>query len=462
MDLQGKTVLVAGCGISGIAAADLLCGENVETILYDGNEKLKEEEIRNRLALKSRDCVEIVLGKLTEKVLQQTEILVLSPGISVESPLVETFKKAGIPIIGEIELAYLCGKGKVVGITGTNGKTTTTSLTGKIMENYFKHTFVVGNIGIPYTQRAKEMTKDSVTVAEISSFQLETIDTFCPEVSAILNITPDHMDRHHTMENYIEAKKKITKNQTKAQTCVLNYDNELTRKLAGEIPAKTMFFSRLEKLEEGVCLRDDSIVYCHNNSVTTVCPLSFVQLVGDCNVENVLAATAIALSMGVPADVIAGTIKDFRAVEHRIEFVEEIHGVRYYNDSKGTNPDAAIQGIKAMDRPTVLLAGGFDKKSVYDDWMKECRDKVKALILIGQTKEEIKKTAEKYNIPNVVLKETYEEALEECVNQAETGDAVLLSPACASWGMFDNYQQRGDMFKEYVRKKSNKKNETGL
>lgn len=449
MNLQGKTVLVAGCGISGIAAVNLLYEKGIRTILYDSNDKLEAAEIAGRLS----DGVqtEILLGEMTEETIRRTDVLVLSPGIPTDLPFVEAIRSAGIPIIGEIELAYLCGKGRVIGITGTNGKTTTTALTGQIMKNYFDSVFVVGNIGIPYTGVAAEMTKDTVTVAEISSFQLETIDSFCPQVSAVLNVTPDHLNRHHTMEKYIQAKEDIAKNQRKDQVCILNYDNANTRRMAEHIRASVLFFSRLEKLEQGVCLEQEQIVYRDHGRTEVICPLSAMQLVGNCNVENVMAASAIAVSMGVPTEIIEKTIREFKAVEHRIEFVKEVNGVRYYNDSKGTNPDAAIQGIQAMDRPTVLLAGGYDKQSEYDEWLKACEGKVKALILIGQTREKIQQAAMRHRITNILLKDTFEEAMKECEQQAESGDAVLLSPACASWGMFDNYEQRGNLFKEYVR-----------
>lgn len=450
MDLQGKKILVAGCGISGIAAVTLLHDKGMNSILYDGNEKLDPKEILGRFPEGVQP--EIVLGEISPELMEEINLVVLSPGIPTDLPFVLAFKEAGIPVIGEIELAYICGAGRVIGITGTNGKTTTTALTGQITKNYFDSVFVVGNIGIPYTGVAQKMTEDTVTVAEISSFQLETIDTFCPEVSAILNVTPDHLNRHYTMENYINAKADIARNQTKDQVCVLNYDNEITRGLADVVPAKVFFFSRLEQLEEGMVLKGRNITYVHDGVEEVVCSVDDMLLVGDCNVENVMAASAMAISMGIPMDVIAKTIREFKAVEHRIEYVEEVNGVKYYNDSKGTNPDAAIQGIKAMERPTVLLAGGYDKQSEYDEWLEACVGKVKALVLIGQTRDKIKETAEKYHIPNIILKDTFEEAMDECVRQSVPGDAVLLSPACASWGMFDNYEQRGDMFKEYVRK----------
>ena len=449
MKLEGKNLLVAGCGISGIAAANLLARKGLACTLYDGNDKLDRGKIEAQLEDTAKTS--LLLGELDEQTKKQTQVLVLSPGIPTDLAFVNEFRQAGVPVIGEIELAYIMGAGKVIGITGTNGKTTTTSLTGAIMKRYFEHVFVVGNIGIPYTGVADRMTQDSVTVAEISSFQLETIDTFCPDVSAVLNVTPDHLNRHHTMDNYIRAKADIAKNQTASQVCVLNYDNEITRNMAEKMRAQVVFFSRKEALKEGVCLSGSTIVYVHNGDEHVVCELSDMQLVGDCNVENVMAASAIAIYMGVPYEVIRAAIQQFKAVEHRIEYVDEVNGVRYYNDSKGTNPDAAIQGIKAMDRPTVLLAGGYDKESEYDEWLQACVGKVKALVLIGQTREKIACAAEELHIPNIILKDTFEDAMDECVKQACSGDAVLLSPACASWGMFDNYEQRGKMFKQYVR-----------
>lgn len=451
MTFNGKTVLVVGCGKSGIAAVNLLGSHGVETVLYDGNDKLDIKELASKCTCSVKP--DIVLGEMTKELGERSDIMVLSPGVPTDLPFVEEYRASGKPIIGEIELAYIFGEGRVIGITGTNGKTTTTALTGEIMRNYFEHTFVVGNIGVPYTEMVEGMQEDAVTVAEISSFQLETTDTFNPVVSAVLNVTPDHLNRHHTMEAYIQAKADIAKNQTENEVCVLNYDNEITRDMAKNVKAKVIYFSRLASLEEGICLNGENIVYVHNGKKENICALSDMQLVGDCNVENVMAASAIAISMQVPMEVILKTIREFKAVEHRIEYVDEVNGIKYYNDSKGTNPDAAIQGIRAMNRPTVLLAGGYDKESEYDEWLKECIGKVKALVLIGQTKDKIAAKAKELGMTNIVLKDTFEEAMAECVSQADSGDAVLLSPACASWGMFDNYEQRGDMFKEYVRTK---------
>ncbi len=450
MELKGKKILIVGTGISGIAAAKLLQKEN-QLILFDGNEKAVAEDIEKKLD--NTDNIQIVIGKIHDNIFSEIQAAVVSPGVPMDSELVISLKEKNIPVIGEIELAYLLGKGTVVGITGTNGKTTTTALTGAIMKAYFDSTFVVGNIGIPYTQVVNELKENSVIVAEISSFQLESTNEFHPKVTAILNVTPDHLNRHHTMENYIAAKADITKRQTKDEFCVLNYDNEITRELGKKIPASPFYFSTVKELGFGVYYKDGQIIYSSNCKKTKVCDVSELKLPGMHNVENVMAAVAMSIAMEVPMDIIRNVITTFTAVEHRIEFVEEINGVQYYNDSKGTNTDAAIKGIEAMTRPTVLLAGGYDKGSEYDDWIKACVGKVKCLVLIGVTAEKIKETAEKYGISPIIMADTFEDAMKACVDNADKGDAVLLSPACASWGMFKNYEQRGDMFKEYVRTK---------
>ena len=449
MNLVKKNVLIVGCGKSGIGAAAFLKKQGANPILFDSNTDLKEEDVRAKLP--ENLSVEICLGELTEDVKKQVQLLVLSPGVPVDTPFVEQFKEKNIPVWGEIELAYQCEKGRVVAITGTNGKTTTTTLVGEIMKRHFAKSYVMGNIGYPYTDIVMETDESSVTVGEISSFQLETIDTFHPVVSAILNITPDHLNRHHTMENYIAAKNAITMNQTKDDVCVLNYENEFTRKLGEDCNAKVVYFSSERILEEGIYLNGEEIYLAENGKTTRVMNIHDMNLVGICNVENVMAAIVIALAMDVPMDEILDTIHSFKAVEHRIEFVETVKGVDYYNDSKGTNPDAAIQGIKAMTRPTILIGGGYDKGSEYDTWFEAFEGKVKLLVLIGQTKEKIAQCAEKHDFHDYIFAESFEEAFQICVENAVSGDAVLLSPACASWGMFPNYEVRGKMFKDMVR-----------
>lgn len=448
MNLQGKKVLVVGSGISGMGAVEALNHVEAEPVLFDENEKLNVEDIRAKLKPGLR--AEIVIGNLPEEIKQSVELVVLSPGVPTDTDFVEGFRKRGVKIWGEIELAFEIGKGTVIGITGTNGKTTTTSLVGAIMASHCADVDVVGNIGNPYTLTALDSTDETVTVAEISSFQLETVERFRPKVSAILNITPDHLNRHHTMENYAAAKEAVCKNQTKEETCVLNYENSYTREFGDRCPAQVVWFSSERKLADGFYLEGEEIFRAKNGVSERLMNIHDMKLVGLCNVENVMAAMAVSTACGVPMEEILSVIRAFAPVEHRIEFVAAKRGVDYYNDSKGTNPDAAIQGIKAMDRPTVLIGGGYDKQSEYDEWVEAFDGKVKCLVLIGQTREKIADCAKRHGVKNIVLADTFEEAFAVCVEQAEAGDAVLLSPACASWGMFPNYEVRGQMFKEMV------------
>ena len=449
MEVKNKKVLVFGSGISGVGAVHLLELQGADVILYDGNDKLKEEDVREKLDKDSK--AEIILGEFPEGLLDSLQLVVLSPGVPTDLPVVEKMRAHHIEIIGEIELAYAFGKGDVLAITGTNGKTTTTSLLGEIMKNYKEKAFVVGNIGNPYTVIADQTDDDTVIVAEMSSFQLETIATFRPKVSAILNFTPDHLNRHHTMEAYVTAKKNIAINQGEDDFCVLNYEDPLTREFGQQLKTQVFYFSSKRSLDQGIYLKDKKIIYQEENKqAIELCHVGELQILGTHNFENVMAASAMALLYGVPVKIVQDTIKAFKGVEHRIEYVAEKGGVVYYNDSKGTNPDAAIRGIQAMNRPTVLIGGGYDKNSEYTEWIQSFDGKVKKLILIGATKEKIAADAEKCGFTDYVFADTFEEAMEKAVEFAEEGDAVLLSPACASWGMFPNYEVRGDRFKELV------------
>ena len=448
MDLQGKYVLVAGCGISGIASAKLLNQIGARIILFDTNENLQKEDILHKFGMDID--IEIVLGSIEDELASKLDLVVLSPGIPVDADFVNELREKNLPIWGEIELAYQFAKGRIVAITGTNGKTTTTALAGEIMRNYFKSVFVVGNIGNAYTKEALYTAEDSVTVAEISSFQLETIHDFRPHVAAILNITPDHLNRHHTMEAYVEVKESIVKNQTKDDYCVLNYEDVYTRDFGNRAPGNVIWFSSAQKLENGFYLDEDVIYKAVDGKATALLNTTQTKLLGVHNMENIMAAIAICDAFGVPMDSILESVRAFRAVEHRIEYVATKKGVDYYNDSKGTNPDAAIKGIQAMNKPTILIGGGYDKDSTYDEWIESFDGKVKLFVLIGQTKEKIAKCAKAHGMNNIILTETFEEAMDICVKESKAGDAVLLSPACASWGMFPNYEVRGKRFKEIV------------
>ncbi len=449
--MSDQKVLVAGAGKSGIAAAKLLLALGGEVILYDSNSRLDPDKLRARFDGDAR--INILLGELTRTGLVGVELAIISPGIALDAPFVAVLDEAKVPIWGEIQLAYHVAKGKLIAITGTNGKTTTTALTGEIMRAWFEEVFVVGNIGIPCTEMALETTDRSVTVAEVSSFQLETIMDYHPDVSAILNITPDHLNRHGTMDNYIEIKERITANQTGKDCVVLNYEDPVLREFgeSRERKPEVFFFSSGRPLKEGLYLENGRIFYAHGGNKEALLDVRQMQLLGKHNYENAMAAMAIALRMGVPIEVICRVVAGFKAVEHRIEFVLERAGVKYYNDSKGTNPDAAIQAIRAMPGPTVLIAGGYDKQSEYDTWIEEFAGKVKYLVLIGQTRDKIAECARAHGFNEIMYAEDMEEAVHVCAAYADAGDNVLLSPACASWGMFDNYEQRGRIFKECVR-----------
>lgn len=449
MNLSGKRVLVFGSGKSGIGAADLLGQVGACPLIYDGNAEIDKEAVLHKTEHVKE--MEIYAGELPGEVQKSLDLVVLSPGVPTDLPLVKSFYEQGLPVWGEVELAYRIGKGRVLAITGTNGKTTTTALLGKIMSDAEDSVFVVGNIGTPYTSKALEMKENSTTVAEISSFQLETIEKFAPEVSAILNITEDHLNRHHTMEEYIRVKELIVKNQTRENYCILNYEDEVLREFGKHIVPKTVYFSSARKLEEGIYLDGDQIILKTEKEEISVVRTGELKLLGTHNFENVMAAVAMAYYAGVPMESIRRSICEFTAVEHRIEYVTEKNGVVYYNDSKGTNPDAAIKGIQAMNRPTLLIGGGYDKGSSYDEWLNSFDGKVRCLVLIGQTKEKIRDAADRLGVCPCILCEDLEEAVKVCAEKANPGDAVLLSPACASWGQFDNYEQRGDMFKEYVK-----------
>ncbi len=454
MFLKDKKVLVAGAGKSGIGSVGLLQGKGARVVLYDGNESLDRQEIISKLTdSQNVDAkkVDIVLGELTEELAESLDLCVISPGIPLDVPFVEILKKKNVTIWGEIELAYRCSKGKLIGITGTNGKTTTTALVGEIMKNYFESVFVVGNIGTPYALMADKTKDNTVTVAEMSSFQLESTIECAPVVTAVLNITPDHLNRHKTMKNYGDIKISITKNQKPYEICVLNYEDDMLREYAKTLKCTPMFFSSARKLEKGLYLDENGDIYCAWNGETKKClNVSEMKLVGVHNAENVMAAIGIAVAMEVPMDIIVKTVKKFKAIEHRIEYVATKNGVVYYNDSKGTNTDASIKALEAMTKKTVLIAGGYDKGSEFDDWVEAFGDKIKCLVLIGVTAEKIAETAERHGFKNIIFAKTLKEAVNIAAENAKDGEVVLLSPACASWDMFKSYEQRGDLFKQYV------------
>lgn len=450
MDLTDKKVVVVGTGVSGMGAVKLLSETSADITLYDGNDKADRDEILKKIP---DDCdLRLIIGEMPDEVVKETDLLVISPGVPIDSDIVKLFEKENVPVWGEIELAYNFEKGTVFAITGTNGKTTTTTLVGEIMKKYNNQTFVVGNIGNSYTSEVLKTTKDSYTVAEISSFQLETIREFAPKGSAILNITPDHLNRHYTMENYAAVKESITKNQWKVREddyCVLNYDDKVLREF-GKTIKNPVYFSRKEKPSKGAYLDGRIIRYFDGKDDYEVMSVDDMHLFGNHNYENVMAAIAMTIEAGVPLNIIINVIKDFMGVEHRIEYVRDKNGVRYYNDSKGTNPDSSIKALDAMSRPTILIAGGYDKHSEFDEFIEAFDNKVKLMVLLGQTADKIEETAVRHGFTNIIKTDSLEKAVKICAENAVSGDVVLLSPACASWGMFKNYEERGKLFKEYV------------
>lgn len=448
MEYNGKKALVCGMARSGIAAAKLLNRLGARVTLQDM--KKREEISADVLALEGEGIV-LYTGANPDEIACAQDLIVLSPGIPCDLPFIAAAEEAGIEVISEVELAYRLTPCPITAITGTNGKTTTTTLTGEIMKTAYSGTAVVGNIGIPYSEEVERLTEKDWVVAEISSFQMEKAKEFHPHISAVLNITPDHLNRHKTMDVYIAMKERVFAKQTAADFCILNHGDETCRKMADKTAAKVFFFDSSETLAEGIYLDGDAIEVRWGAINETLIHVDELQILGVHNYENVMAAAAMGICAGIALDAIRAVLKGFAGVAHRIEYVATVDGVDYYNDSKGTNVDASIRAVLAMKKPIVLIGGGYDKGGSFDEWTKLFPGRVKHLVLIGVTAPKVRASAEKFGFTAISDCETFEEAVDLCREKAEDGDCVLLSPACASWGMFDNYEQRGDMFKEQVR-----------
>lgn len=448
MEYNGKKALVCGMARSGIAAAKLLNRLDAGVTLQDM--KKREEISADVLALEGEGIV-LYTGANPDEIACAQDLIVLSPGIPCDLPFIAAAEEAGIEVISEVELAYRLTPCPITAITGTNGKTTTTTLTGEIMKTAYSGTAVVGNIGVPYSEEVERLTEKDWVVAEISSFQMEKAKEFHPHISAVLNITPDHLNRHKTMDVYIAMKERVFAKQTAEDFCILNHGDEACRKMADKTAAKVFFFDSSETLAEGIYLDGDAIEVRWGAINETLIHVDELQILGVHNYENVMAAAAMGICAGIALDTIRAVLKGFAGVAHRIEYVATVDGVDYYNDSKGTNVDASIRAVLAMKKPIVLIGGGYDKGSSFDEWTKLFPGRVKHLVLIGVTAPKVRASAEKFGFTAISDCETFEEAVDLCREKAEDGDCVLLSPACASWGMFDNYEQRGDMFKEQVR-----------
>lgn len=449
MDFKDKKVLVSGVAKSGISAAYLLKKLGANVTIQDAK---TEDKLGDVVAELRNNGITLFLGANPDDIIEDMDILVMSPGVPTDLPFVNKAREKNIPVIGEIELAYMFCKSPIIGITGTNGKTTTTTLVGDICKAYYDNTFVVGNIGNPFADITLDTTDNGAVVAELSSFQLETIKEFTPKVSAVLNITPDHLNRHHTLENYIAAKERVFENQTADDYCVLNYNDETTRAMANKTKAKVVFFSLNNSLEEGIYSDDKSIYIKALGYDQKVIDIDELKILGGHNVENAMAAIGCSIALGVPMDTVVKVLKEFTAVEHRIEYVTTVNDIEFYNDSKGTNPDASIKAVEAMKRPICIIAGGYDKGSDFTEWIDTFKGRVKFVAVIGAVKDKIVDTLNKADFTNYKTADTFEEAIDLCYENAEKGDCVLLSPACASWDMFKSYEQRGEIFKDYVRK----------
>ena len=445
MQYEGKNIIVVGLGKSGFELLRFLDKNNISATAYDSKVDYDKQLIEGF----SKNIV-INLGQNPTGE-ELCDLLVLSPGVPTNLAFLEKFKQRNIEIIGEIEFAYRYAKGTFVSITGTNGKTTTTTLTGEIFKAANLDVRVVGNIGNPIISEVMTSDENTFFVAELSSFQLETISKFRSKSAAVINITPDHLDRHGNVDNYADVKFNIFNNQTENDYAILNFDDPKVMALSLNLNAKRIYFSTSKKLESGIYLENGIIKYSDGINIIDIAKREDVYLKGKHNLENVMTSIGLCISNNIEISVIQKVLREFRGVEHRLEFVENINGVEYINDSKGTNPDSSIKALETYSKNVILIAGGYDKKSDFDDFVKLFTGKVKMAIFMGATKDKLIETCNKYEFKNYICKDTMKEAVEFAKSLAKSGDTVLLSPACASWGMYNNYEERGEDFKNIVR-----------
>lgn len=448
MNLKNKKVLLVGLAKTGVSTIKHLNRLGAKVVVNDIKDKDKLKDILDELS--DLNNVEYILGYHPENV-DDVDITVVSPGVPLDLPFILKLKSKNIEIIGEVELAYRLSQNPIfIGITGTNGKTTTTSLVGEIFKKASKDTYIVGNIGNPVIDTVGIANENSVLVTELSSFQLESIDKFKPHVSAILNFTEDHLNRHHTMKAYIEAKARIFENQDSKDFCILNYDDEDVRTLSDSVKAKKIFFSRKKSLEYGIYLDEKKNIIINIDEKITLLNKDELSLPGDHNLENCMAAAAIAYVSNIDIDVIRKVLKTFAGVEHRQEFVRNLNGIMFVNDSKATNPDSSIKAVQSYNRPIVLIAGGMDKQSSFDEFLDIAKENVYALVLLGETAQKIKECAQNKGFDNITIVKDMKEAVNASYQIAKDGDVVLLSPACASWDMYKSFEVRGCDFKDNV------------
>ena len=445
MDLRNQRVLVVGLGKSGVASALFLAERGARVAVSDAK---SEEQLREGIPTLLDHGISVETGQHGERTFRDQDLIVVSPGVPFDVPQLVHARERGIPVIGEVELAARFLKGRIVAITGSNGKTTTTALAGEIIAAGGRKTLVGGNIGTPAITFVDRATDDTWLVLEISSFQLETIETFHPHIAVILNVTPDHLDRHHTFENYAAAKARIFENQTPSDFAVLNADNAPCVAMAAGAKAPLRWFSRLKEVDRGAFVRGDEIIWRDDTGERAIMPLSEIQLKGAHNVENVLAAGCVGMLAGIEPAQIRRAVAEFKAVEHRLEFVATVRGVDYYNDSKATNVDATIKAIESFPGRIHLILGGKDKGSDYSVLNHLLKQRVRRVYTIGAAAAKIEAQVEG---TEVVSAGTLEAAIRRAGEAATRGDIVLLAPACASFDQFDSYEHRGHVFKEVVR-----------
>ncbi|MGI6162180.1 MAG: UDP-N-acetylmuramoyl-L-alanine--D-glutamate ligase [Christensenellales bacterium] len=445
-DVKDKNVLIVGMARSGMACARLLCDKGAYVAANDSRPKDKLTGIEA-----VEDCVdEWLLDRDAAECVKGRDMIVLSPVVSIKKPWAQKAIVEGVTVIGEIELASWFCKAPIIAITGTNGKTTTTALTGQLFSDAGFNTHVAGNIGIPIAAIVDDVKKDDIVIAEVAGFQLESTIGFRPKAAAMLNITEDHLDRFGDMDTYIRSKAEIYKNMGPDDFVILNREDKLVYALSDEIKARLLWFSDKRQVPDGAFVRDGGIYTALDGKEEFVCRTDDVRIPGAHNLQNALAAVALGLVCGVDKKSMAHTLKTFPGVEHRIEFVREYKGVSFINDSKGTNPDAAIKAIEAMKTPVVIIAGGYDKHSDFDSYVAAFRGKVVAAVTLGETADKIGEAALNAGFSNIYKAETFKDAVLKAAELARPGDTVLLSPACASWDMFEDFEQRGRVFKDIV------------
>ena len=452
MNWSDRKILVVGAGISGFAAAELACKFGADVVLSDAKQ---EKEIQADFAPLRALGVELVFGPQSEALLNGVDAVILSPAVPVKIPLIQSAMKRGIRVLTEVELAQEMAESPILAVTGTNGKTTTTTLLSLLMQTVYgkEKTGLGGNIGVPLSKEALRVGPNGCIAAEISSFQMEATKHFHPHIAAVLNVTPDHILRHGSMEVYQAMKEKIFAEQTPNDYLVLNADDPRTRGMAERASSRICFFSRREELEEGAFLKGDRLVIRWDGQDYPLCTVSELGIKGMHNVENALAASAMAFLGGAETQAMTKVLKSFRGVEHRIEFVRTLHGVAYYNDSKATNTDSAIKALLTFPGHIVLLAGGDDKMTDLTDFMKLIKERVDALVLIGDAAMRFRNAAVEIGFPEEqIFAAGYSmpRAVELAYHLAKPESTVLLSPACASFDMYENMAERGRDFKRLV------------